>query len=70
MRGEGVHHIALQVPDIREALERAAEHGLRTVGEAPRPGSGSTLVAFLHPKDTGGVLIELVQMLAHKNATR
>lgn len=62
-RGEGIHHIALEVPDIREALRRAAEQGLRTVGEAPRRGSGATLVAFLHPKDMAGVLIELVQPL-------
>ncbi|MDR5682884.1 MAG: methylmalonyl-CoA epimerase [Armatimonadota bacterium] len=62
-RGEGVHHIALQVPDIHRALERAARSGLRTVGKAPRPGSHSTLVAFLHPKDTAGALIELVQPL-------
>lgn len=68
-RGEGVHHIALQVPDIREALERAAEQGLRTVGDAPRPGSAGTLVAFLHPKDTAGVLIELVQALPADSST-
>ena len=58
-RGAGLHHIALEVPNIDQALERCRAAGLRTVGEAPRRGAGGRRVAFLHPGSTGGVLLEL-----------
>ena len=58
-RGTGLHHIALEVPDLDAALERCRAAGLETVGEAPRPGAGGRRVAFLHPRTTGGVLLEL-----------
>ena len=58
-RGPGLHHIAIEVPDIESALERCRAAGLRTVGDAPRRGAGGRRVAFLHPGSTGGVLLEL-----------
>ncbi|GBD28311.1 hypothetical protein HRbin31_00326 [bacterium HR31] len=60
-RGEGVHHVALRVPDLRQSLERAAAAGLAVVPPAPRSGARGSQVAFLHPRTTHGVLIELVQ---------
>ena len=60
-RGEGIHHIALAVPDITSALEAARQAGVRLVDATPRRGAQGTRVAFLHPKDTHGVLIELVE---------
>jgi methylmalonyl-CoA/ethylmalonyl-CoA epimerase len=60
-RGEGIHHLTLEVTDLRGALEQLEQRGVRTIGEAPRRGAGDRAVAFLHPKTTGGVLIELVE---------
>ena len=59
--GPGLHHVAFRVPDVRVELDRLAAAGVRLVDEEPRPGAHGHLVAFLHPKDTGRVLIELVQ---------
>lgn len=58
-RGEGIHHVCLRVDDIDAVLARLAARGLAPIGAAPRPGAGGCRVAFLHPKDTGGVLVEL-----------
>jgi len=58
-RGEGFHHLCLAVEDIEAALSALEGAGVRTVGEAPRSGAGGSRIAFLNPKDTGGVLIEL-----------
>jgi len=66
-RGQGLHHIAYRVPDLPEALSRLKEQGLELIDEAPRPGSRGHQVAFLHPRSTGGVLIELVQTEASPN---
>ncbi|HYK91072.1 MAG TPA: methylmalonyl-CoA epimerase [Acidobacteriota bacterium] len=60
-RGEGMHHICLQVEDIRQELSRLKEAGIRMIDETPRVGAGDCLVAFLHPSSTGGVLVELSQ---------
>lgn len=60
-RGAGLHHVALRVPDIRLALARFIEAGIEPVDREPRPGAGGHAVAFLHPRSTGGVLIELVE---------
>ena len=60
-RGPGVHHIAYRVDDIAAALEHLRAEGARLIDEAPRPGSRNTLIAFVHPKAMGGVLVELVQ---------
>ncbi len=60
-RGPGIHHVCYRVPDIRATLEALAAKGILPLGAAPRPGAGGCLVAFLHPKDAGGVLVELSQ---------
>ena len=60
-KGEGLHHIGYRVDDCAAALERVKALGFRAIDDAPRPGSRGTTVAFLHPKDAFGTLIELVQ---------
>lgn len=60
-RGEGLHHVAIEVDDLAETLNRAKAGGFRLVDEVPRQGARGTLVAFLHPKSTNGVLIELIE---------
>jgi methylmalonyl-CoA/ethylmalonyl-CoA epimerase len=60
-RGEGIHHIGYRVDDVAETLARFREEGVRLIDEAPRPGSRGTMVAFVHPKSFGGVLVELVE---------
>ncbi len=60
-RGEGLHHIALSVPDIRQTLTEMKAQGVKLIDAVPRVGFGGHLVAFLHPQSTHGVLIELVQ---------
>jgi len=60
-RGPSMHHIAYRVDDIAAALAEASARGIQLIDEAPRLGMHNTLVAFLHPKSTMGVLIELVQ---------
>jgi methylmalonyl-CoA/ethylmalonyl-CoA epimerase len=60
-RGPGIHHVAWKVADCARAIAQAKAKGLRMIDDAPRPGSHHTTIAFLHPKSTGGVLMELVQ---------
>ncbi|HIF37415.1 MAG: methylmalonyl-CoA epimerase [Methanobacteriota archaeon] len=60
-KGPGIHHLALEVDDIEKTLAKAKKNGLEPIGEASRIGAENTLVAFFHPKDTGGVLLEIVQ---------
>lgn len=60
-RGPGIHHVCYRVQDIRAALARLASAGIQPLGAAPRPGAGGCQVAFLHPRDAGGVLVELSQ---------
>jgi len=59
--GPGIHHVALATPDVAAALETAREMGIDLVDETPRPGAWNHDVAFLHPKSTGGVLVEFVE---------
>jgi methylmalonyl-CoA/ethylmalonyl-CoA epimerase len=59
--GPGVHHLCFEVNDIERVLSELAESGLRLIDEKPRPGAEGKLVAFLHPKSTSGVLIELTE---------
>ena len=59
--GPGIHHVALATDDLPEALERARELGVDLVDEEPRPGAWGHEVAFLHPRSTGGVLVEFVE---------
>ena len=61
-RGPGLHHIAYRVPDIRAALEELKTRGFQPIDEGPRAGARGHQVAFLDPKTTGSVLIELVQL--------
>jgi methylmalonyl-CoA/ethylmalonyl-CoA epimerase len=60
-RGEGMHHLGYEVVDIRAAIAEAKAKGLRVIDEEPRIGSRGKLISFLHPKTTGGVLVEFVQ---------
>lgn len=60
-RGPGIHHVAFRVEDVAAALERLRREGVRLIDEAPRRGSRDTLIAFVHPEDMEGVLVELVQ---------
>ena len=60
-RGGGIHHIAVEVEDIRAALAKLKETGARLIDEKPRIGAEGCLVAFVHPASSGGVLLELVQ---------
>ena len=61
-RGPGIHHICLQVEDIEKEVEELKTQGARMIDETPRPGAHNTRVAFIHPKSSGGVLIELSQL--------
>jgi methylmalonyl-CoA/ethylmalonyl-CoA epimerase len=58
--GPGIHHLAFATDDIEAALAVARERGITLIDEQPRPGAWGHEVAFLHPKDTGGVLVEFV----------
>jgi methylmalonyl-CoA epimerase len=59
--GEGVQHIAIRVDDIESALAELKERGIRLIDETPRYGAGGASIAFVHPKATNGVLLELCQ---------
>jgi methylmalonyl-CoA/ethylmalonyl-CoA epimerase len=60
-RGPGIHHVAYQVPEIEAVLARLKLQGVRLIDEQPRVGIRGSLVAFIHPKSSGGVLTEIVQ---------
>jgi len=60
-KGEGVHHIAFAVSDIKTEIKRLKIAGFIVLNETPKKGADNKLVAFLHPKTTNGVLIELCQ---------
>lgn len=60
-RGEGVHHLAFEVSDIRAEMARLQKEGFELLNAEPKPGADNKLVCFLHPKGTGGVLVELTQ---------
>jgi methylmalonyl-CoA epimerase len=62
-RGEGIHHIAVQVNDCAAALARLKAAGVRTVDDRPRAGARGSKVAFVHPSGAGGVLLELVEKM-------
>ena len=59
---EGIHHICFEVEDINKALESLKERGVKLINEEPRRGAHNTLVAFIHPKSTNGVLTEICQV--------
>jgi methylmalonyl-CoA/ethylmalonyl-CoA epimerase len=60
-RGPGIHHICLRVKDIRAVMKVLKEKGVQLIDQEPKPGAHDCLVAFIHPKSTGGVLVELSQ---------
>ena len=60
-RGEGVHHIAIRVENIEEALAELKAKGIQLIDEKPRRGAGGAKIAFLHPKSTFGILVELCE---------
>lgn len=62
-RGGGIHHIAVEVDDIRAALAKLKSQGMRLIDEEPKIGAEGCLVAFVHPAATNGVLLELVQTI-------
>ena len=63
-KGEGMHHIAFAVDDIEKEIERLTKEGFEMIHKAPKKGADNKLIAFLHPKSTNGVLIELCQEIA------
>lgn len=60
-KGEGIHHIAFEVADIHAEMTRLRQEGFTLLNETPKNGADNKLVCFVHPKDTGGVLVELCQ---------
>ncbi len=60
-RGPGLHHVAYRVSDVEVALADLRNQGIRLIDEQPRRGGRGTKIAFVHPRDTGGVLVELVE---------
>ena len=60
-RGEGIHHISLEVEDLESALTELKSREVKLIDESPRYGAGGTKIAFIHPSATGGVLLELME---------
>jgi len=60
-RGPGIHHFCVQVEDIHQALRELEEKNIELIDKTPRQGAGGSLIAFIHPKSAGGILIELKQ---------
>ncbi|HET6922376.1 MAG TPA: methylmalonyl-CoA epimerase [Anaeromyxobacteraceae bacterium] len=60
-RGEGLHHVCLEVPDLEKAMASLQARGAPLLDETPRPGAGGARVAFVHPRGSRGVLVELRQ---------
>lgn len=60
-RGEGIQHIALKVDDIKAQLDDLKQKGIRLIDEEPKTGAGGAKIAFIHPKSTNGILIELCE---------
>ncbi len=58
-KGEGIHHLAIRVENLETALAELKEKGVRLIDETPRYGAGGAKIAFVHPKSTGGILLEL-----------
>jgi len=65
-KGEGIHHIAFEVDDIEKEIKRLKKEGFIVLNKKPKKGADNKLVAFLHPKSTNGVLIELCQERINK----
>lgn len=65
-RGEGVHHIAFEVSDIKAEMQRLKDEGFRLLSEEPKRGADNKMVAFVHPKSANGVLVELCETIVKK----
>ncbi len=65
--GEGIHHIAFEVDDIHEAVAELKQKGVKLIDEKPRPGAHGMSVAFMHPKATHGILMEIVQPMGNNH---
>ncbi len=64
-KGPGIHHLAFEVDDVDEAVKELLEKGVRMIDKAPRKGAHGNRIAFIHPAETGGVLIEVCQPEKH-----
>ncbi|MCX7835262.1 MAG: methylmalonyl-CoA epimerase [bacterium] len=60
-KGDGIHHIALRVDHLENAIQELIESGIQMIDQQPRKGAGNKRIAFIHPKSTGGILVELSQ---------
>ena len=60
-RGEGIHHLAFEVADIKKSIQSYLEKGFSLLSEQPKPGADNKRIAFMHPKSTNGVLVELCE---------
>ena len=60
-KGEGIQHLAFRVENIEEAIEELKQKGVRLIDQKPRKGAGGAMIAFIHPKETNGVLVEICQ---------
>ncbi len=69
-RGPGMHHICFEVDDIEEMLVRMKEAGIQLINEEPAIGTGGKKIAFVHPKGTGGVLVELYELTPEESTLR
>lgn len=65
-RGEGIHHLAFEVKDIKQSISHYQQQGFELINPEAKKGADNKLICFLHPKSTGGVLIELCQEIADK----
>lgn len=65
-RGEGIHHLSLEVGDIEAEIARLKDEGFELVHDRPEPGANNSRVAFLHPRSTNGVLIEISEHAQHR----
>ena len=68
-RGPGIHHICLEVEDLRGMLQHLDALGVELIDREPRPGANGTMVAFVHPKSANGVLVELVETTDDRRLT-
>lgn len=60
-RGEGIHHVAFEVDDVRVMMQQLKEAGFQLLNDEPKKGADNKLICFLHPKSTNGILVELCQ---------
>jgi methylmalonyl-CoA/ethylmalonyl-CoA epimerase len=66
-KGEGIHHLAFEVKDIKDSMQRMKNAGFELLSDQPKRGADNKLICFLHPKTTNGVLIELCQELSEES---